>query len=144
MIPIERRYVLLRHECPDDYRDGPHYDLMIEDGDKLRTWSLHELPEAWAKSLPGAESKKKAVNSAIAIERIDSVSAAELPPHRPKFLDYEGEVSNGRGSVTQITRGEFLVADYEAEHITIEATTGALLGTWEMQREGDAWRILAT
>ncbi|MEN0110574.1 MAG: hypothetical protein AAF805_07595, partial [Planctomycetota bacterium] len=53
------RFVLLRHDCPADYRDGPHWDLMlerpgVEREHRLATWSLLKLPRAWATAI-GAE-----------------------------------------------------------------------------------------
>jgi hypothetical protein len=36
------RFVILRHDSPR----GVHYDLMLEDGDVLKTWALPQPPEA--------------------------------------------------------------------------------------------------
>jgi len=38
------RFVILRHEPPPGSRGTPHWDLMLESGDALRTWALAELP----------------------------------------------------------------------------------------------------
>src|SRR5688572_19690852 len=38
------RFVILRHEMPLDHNRGTHFDLMLEVGGVLRTWSLPELP----------------------------------------------------------------------------------------------------
>jgi len=74
------RFVILRHDAPR----GLHFDLMLERGGVLVTWALAEPPE------PGLE-----------------LDAESLPDHRIAYLDYEGPVSGGRGSVTRWDRGEF-------------------------------------
>jgi len=68
------RFALLRHDSPR----GRHWDLLLEFGPVLRTWELTELPR------PGREMVCRA-----------------LPDHRPVYLDYEGPISGGRGSVVR-------------------------------------------
>lgn len=131
----DRRYVLLRHECPADYRDGPHWDLMIEDGDALRTWSLLELPEAWriALAIPN--------RTATVRERNQTVFVTELAPHRRVYLDYEGPVSRGRGTVRRVASGTLRLTQEDAGQVGVEALTGELRGAWRFEREGDGWRL---
>ncbi len=57
---------------------------MLESGPTLRTWRLENPPQA---------------NS--------SVRATSLGDHRIIYLEYEGEISGGRGSVTRWDQGEF-------------------------------------
>jgi DNA polymerase Ligase (LigD) len=78
------RYVILRHECPEDYKPGVHWDLMLEFGDALRTWALAEEPT------PGVP-----------------IAAEELPDHRLAYLDYEGPISGDRGTVRRWDAGRF-------------------------------------
>lgn len=73
------RFVILTHDWP-----FPHWDLMLEAGDVLKTWRLLQEPG------PGRE-----------------VSAEALADHRLAYLDYEGPVSGDRGSVTRWETGEF-------------------------------------
>ncbi len=89
-------WVLLWHECPPDYRDGSHWDLMLErervaDERRLATWSLSELPAGW----PGA--------AADGSTEVDAVSLAD---HRAAYLKYEGPISGGRGVVSRVALGE--------------------------------------
>ena len=72
------RFVILQHETDA----GSHYDLMLEVGGVLKTWSLSEPPEA---------------------DR--EVACKSLPDHRLAYLDYEGPISGGRGSVTRLGSG---------------------------------------
>ena len=76
-----QRFVILRHEV----NGAAHFDLMLEIAGQspLRTLQLARWPLAMG----------------------ESCAATELPPHRREYLDYEGEVSGGRGQVTRVGRG---------------------------------------
>jgi hypothetical protein len=74
------RFVILQHETDA----GSHYDLMLEVGGVLKTWSLSEPPEA---------------------DR--EVACRSLPDHRLAYLDYEGPISGGRGSVKRWDQGTY-------------------------------------
>ena len=73
------RFVVLTHDWP-----APHFDLFLEAGSELRSWKLPAdfSPTATSAIIPGA-------------------------PHRPLYLDYEGAIGGGRGSVTRWDAGEF-------------------------------------
>src|SRR5690242_15495503 len=75
------RFVILEHDYPER-----HWDLMFEAGPVLKTWRLAGCPR------PGG----------VAVE------AEESFDHRPIYLDYEGPVSGGRGTVTRRDAGDFL------------------------------------
>lgn len=125
------RYALLRHDCPADYRDGPHWDLMLESAGVLLTWSLLELPIAWADA--GGE---------LPIAQTSTVEATKLPDHRLVYLDYEGEVSRGRGSVVRAAAGEYGFAEAAEHRLSVRASSGELAGEWRLAQEsGDAWRL---
>jgi hypothetical protein len=71
------RFVVLEHDHP-----MLHWDLMLDMGETLRTWRLDRPPE------PGTE-----------------LIATPLAPHRRIYLDYEGELSGGRGRVQRWDAG---------------------------------------
>ena len=75
------RFVILRHVRQED----THWDLMLEQpaAEKLATWQIHLPPEKWGLRLP----------------------AVRLPDHRRNYLQYEGEISGGRGHVTRVDEG---------------------------------------
>ena len=85
------RFVLLEHDHP-----FLHWDLMLETGDVLRTWRLAAPPEA------GRE-----------------MAAESLGDHRRAYLDYEGPVSGGRGTVRRWDAGTFQWITDEADQIEI-------------------------
>jgi hypothetical protein len=75
------RFVVLRHEGVGD----PHFDLMleIEPGGKLATWRSPRWP----------------------IDRPTELH--ELGAHRRDYLQYQGEISGGRGSVRRVAEGTY-------------------------------------
>jgi hypothetical protein len=92
------RYAVLNHDWPT-----PHYDLLLQQGGVLKAWRLFDPPDQDQPLMPNAE-------------------------HRLLYLDYEGEVSGGRGRVTAWDRGEFEWLD---EH-TVRLTGQILNGTWTL------------
>lgn len=76
------RYVILKHDSPR----GLHYDFLLETATLLTTWALAEAPA------PGCRT-----------------SAEQLPDHRRLYLEYEGEISGGRGTVTRWDYGEYII-----------------------------------
>lgn len=133
------RFALLRHDCPADYRDGPHWDLMLERPEasaerRLATWSLLRLPTAWGVAL-GLDS-----------EREETVEAARLEDHRAVYLDKEGPLSGDRGSVTRIDGGpiEWLERSDDLQRVRMLAPS-RLAGVCELsRRSGDEWRLAFT
>ena len=87
------RFVILRHDSPQ----GVHFDLMLEAGEVLKTWSLPQPPE------PGVE---MACNS--------------LPDHRLLYLDYEGPISGDRGSVSRWDRGTYCIERQDEREWIVE------------------------
>jgi hypothetical protein len=77
--PAMPRFVILAHDWPT-----PHWDLLLENGPVLRAWRL------FAEPAPG---------------RV--VPAEPIADHRPHYLDYEGPVSGGRGTVQRWDTGTF-------------------------------------
>jgi hypothetical protein len=82
------RFVVLYH----DGIDAPHFDLMLEtsSGSALATWRSPAWP----------------ITESLALE--------QLANHRREYLDYEGEISGGRGSVRRIAAGTYRIADHPA------------------------------
>jgi hypothetical protein len=78
------RFVILLHQTPQGSEQPDHVDLMLERGESLRTWRLEKMPAAG-----------------------EEVVAERIADHRLAYLDYEGEVSGGRGRVTRVDAGEF-------------------------------------
>jgi hypothetical protein len=72
-------FVVLEHHW-----NGVHWDLMLEAGTILRTWALETEPSF--------------SRSAVAKQSAD---------HRPIYLNYEGEISGGRGHVSRWDGGTF-------------------------------------
>ena len=112
------RYVILRHENPQ----GVHFDFMLEAAGVLKTWSLKVPPQA------GREMPCEA-----------------LPDHRLAYLDYEGPISGGRGSVTRWDCGVFSVERESDAQWVVELAGEKLAGKAIFRRSTDdpkQWRLL--
>ncbi len=73
------RFAILEHDWPTR-----HWDLLLEHGTNLKSWRLLKAPH------PG-----------------QFVYAEPIADHRLLYLDYEGEVSGDRGTVTQWDTGVY-------------------------------------
>jgi hypothetical protein len=107
------RFVILRHETPTGAERPTHFDLMLEWGQSLRTWACPVLPA------PGV-----------------TLTVEELPPHRQAYLDYEGEVSAGRGRVTRLAAGEYDLLDEKPDFVRVRLNCKAISGELCLTRNG--------
>lgn len=105
------RFVILRHDLPPGHGRGSHFDLMLEVGGALRTWSLPELPAAGI-----------------------VVQAEALPDHRLAYLDYEGPISGNRGSVSRVEEGEFEVVEETGGLLRVHLAGKSLRGILELRQ----------
>ena len=106
------RYVVLTHDHP-----FPHWDLMLESGERLRTWRLLEAPAPE-----------------------DVVRAQALADHRLLYLDYEGPVSGGRGEVRRWDLGVYTLAAESTDALDLQVDGEVLRGRAELRRDqGDVW-----
>ena len=64
--------------------------------------------------------------------------ALQMPDHRRLYLDYEGPVSGGRGSVTRWDGGTFEWEASERDQFAVRLCGGRLQGVFRLERlEGD-------
>lgn len=103
------RYVILEHDHP-----FPHWDLMLEAGQTLRTWRLLEKPT------PGR-----------------TVPAEDLAEHRKLYLDFEGPLSGERGRVNRIDAGIFTWREDSEDQVVVEMEGGEYRGRLELTRSVD-------
>ncbi len=116
-------------------RGGLHYDWLLEDprdpAGPLVAFRVAVPWEHWA--------------------RTGAIMLTALPPHRRRYLDYQGPLSGARGSVRRVGRGLAGVRRWECGHAALELRLAAprahALGTISMSpiRPGH-WRgkILTT
>jgi hypothetical protein len=101
------RYVVLQHESPR----GLHWDFMLELSTALATWALPEPPDATRAML-----------------------AEALPDHRLDYLDYEGPISGGRGSVTRWDTGTYVLKRRSGAELVVTLEGERLAGTAAIER----------
>jgi hypothetical protein len=94
------RFVVLEHTW-----NGTHWDLMLEQGGALWTWSLARRPEpeVW-------------------------IAAGRLPDHRMAYLEYEGPISGNRGSVRRVDAGVHSVIAQHPDSVVVELEGASLRG----------------
>ena len=105
------RFVILRHEIRPGSDRGSHFDLMLEIGGMLRTWSLSERPAAGK-----------------------VIQAGALPDHRLAYLDYEGPVSGNRGSVSRVEEGQNGVLADSAGLLQVKLAGKSLRGILQLRQ----------
>ena len=117
---MPNRFVILRHKLPKTHgRGGLHWDLMLEYEGVLRTWALD--------SPPGAQITTPAI---------------QLPDHRLAYLDFEGDISGGRGQVTRWDCGNYEMVAESDEQLIFQVHGNVLQGlTLELVRTDDEWSV---
>ena len=102
------RFVILEHQY-----QGVHWDFMLEVHGRLRTWRLRAAP---------AEGQQ--------------TEATPLPDHRLAYLDYEGELSRGRGRVRRWDRGEYGWLRDQQDAVEVTLSGQRLRGRAYLRTEG--------
>ncbi len=105
------RFVILDHDHP-----APHFDLMLEQHGRLRTWRIHGPPDS----------------------EID-LHAEPLGDHRIDYLEYEGPVSGGRGRVLRWDAGTYELLADSADGLRLRLNGARCRGAAELRRSADGW-----
>lgn len=104
------RFVILEHQSPR----GLHWDFMLQREGSLATWALAREPVA------------------------DLVIAAEaLADHRLAYLDYEGPITGGRGTVVRWDAGTYEPVRWEAEVVVARLLGVRLCGEVRLEKGAD-------
>lgn len=133
------RFVVLLHEMPLNLGRETHWDLMLE------------KPKGSAGANVGLESAQNpeglatwALESDPTEERThkDGIRCLRLQDHRTRYLDYEGPVSNNRGSVQKWATGKYRCHQWHQDEIKIELCSSKVNGvftlTLEQRHAGDS------
>jgi bifunctional non-homologous end joining protein LigD len=97
------QFVIQKHTKPGD----AHWDLMVQEGDMLQTWRLDKSP-------------KQLLNTQAKAEKIFD--------HPLKFLTYEGNVNEGKGSVKIADKGICKITAQSDSKIEMELAGAILKG----------------
>lgn len=126
------RFVLLRHECPQEFPKPSHWDLMLEHEGKLQTWELRQLPASWAQQLGIA-----------AGDGHDSLEIHPLADHRMEYLEYEGQIFGNRGSVTRTDVGNYEMLETEQSLQCFQLVGEKINSTITIRQTDGKWQMLA-
>ena len=105
------RFAILAHDSP-----VPHWDLFLEAGPVLRSWRL-----------------------LLPLDANTRVPAEPAADHRLLYLDYEGPVSGGRGSVGRIDGGSFVWEADEPDRQAVRLTGTRFTGRLDLRRHDAGW-----
>ena len=95
-----------------------HYDLMIRRGEKLATWTFPKMP---------GESR---------------VEGRRLFDHRIRYLEYEGELGEGKGRTMIVDRGTCDVVWWDEKRVEAVFHGTALTGRYYLVRdEKQTWAM---
>lgn len=105
-------------------REGQvHWDLMIEAGDKLKTWRLDNPPEKLA---------------------TEKTKATPIFDHDKKFLTYQGPVNNDKGTVEIVDEGNCIIESTIENDIKIIFDGKTVKGSFQLDKIKDDWFIQQT
>ena len=107
------RFVILEHDSPR----GLHWDFLLETGPALTAWALAQSPDTPA-----------------------AIDAESLADHRIEYLDYEGPVSAGRGTVRRWDAGTYQFVRQSERELVVSLEGRRLCGTATLSRPGDDTR----
>lgn len=114
------RFAILEHAGSPRTPGRVHWDLLFEAGEALRAWELSELPLA-----------------------AGEIAATALPDHRRLYLDYEGPVSGGRGTVKKVDAGTFEALTWDEDRCVAALCSQRLNGVLTFERDAatpQRWR----
>lgn len=120
---------LLLHIPPGEC---PHLDWLLPhpgaaDADPLLTLRITRLPD----DLPVGQ----------------SLDASRLPDHRAHYLEYEGELSGGRGVVRRLRRGPAETSHIEVARLRVRvawSSEPACYEAWQSPDNPRLWRVTRT
>ena len=112
----KRRFVIHKHT-----QEGQtHWDLMIEDGDKLKTWRLENPPEKLATG---------------------KTKATPIFDHDKKFLTYQGPVNNGTGNVEIVDEGICTMKSSKEKQILIIFEGQIVKNNFVLEKNINNWEL---
>ena len=110
------RFAVLKHVRQTDI----HWDLLLQLPDRplLATWQIRMEPGRWEREF-------------------QPIPAFELPDHRLMYLDFQGDISGGRGHVTHIDGGTMEIFRGEENFIDCRLQGQLLHGSLQLMRSAD-------
>ena len=95
-----------------------HFDVMVQRGESLATWSFPELP--WQEEVAGKRNFD----------------------HRLKYLTFEGELGGIRGATTIVDRGTCEILEWDDKHLEVVFKGSLLAGRYMLVRgSAQTWTL---
>jgi hypothetical protein len=113
---MKRHFVIHKHT-----QEGQvHWDLMIESGNKLKTWRLDNPPEKSA---------------------TEKTKATPIFDHDKKFLTYQGPVNKGKGTVEIADEGNCTIELTSEKEMKIIFEGNKLSGSFRLVQQQNDWLL---
>ncbi|MBN1436504.1 MAG: hypothetical protein JW936_05480 [Sedimentisphaerales bacterium] len=111
------RFVIQQHTCSDQV----HWDFMLEQPDNLATWQIATPPANWHQQ---------------------TIQCQRIFDHRLKYLTYEGPLSQNRGSVKIVARGEYLLESADENLWQLQLVSDTIGGTIRLTKiDQEIWQL---
>ena len=104
------RFVILHHVMPPGSTRASHWDWMFERDGVLTTWAVE--------CSPGPA----------------PTEAKQLPDHRLEYLQYEGPIRGGRGTVHRVDQGTYEPVTWTSDRVVVFLEGRQWQGTATFQR----------
>jgi len=105
---------------------------MLEVDGHLRTWALSDLPKQ--AELPKKTNLLEEAGTEGELVAETEIDAEQLADHRIAYLDYEGEISGGRGTVTRWDRGTYTLVTETALQLVLQLRGEKMRGRVRLKR----------
>lgn len=126
-------FVILLHSG-----NGPaHYDFLLEGSAMAETWQFLDDPAALMPSSAGELGGKRARPKAA--EKILEIPAKKIQDHRLMYMDYEGPLSRGRGSVRQLDKGTYEMISRSATSLEFRLAGRTMKGIFRLEQAQGRW-----
>ena len=112
------RFVILEHA----HAGKNHWDLMLEEAEKLTTWQVPCHPDDWFGK---------------------SIECQKIFDHRCIYLEYEGPLSNNRGCVKRVVAGKYRILKKNKNYWLLSLSSDMLKGTLKLTNvKNDIWYLV--
>ena len=111
------RFVIQQHT----HSDQMHWDFMLEQNDSLATWQIPTPPDQWHQQ---------------------DIECTRIFDHRMKYLTFEGELSENRGSVKIVAQGDYILGCADENLWQLELLGDTIVGKVELVKVNqNLWQL---
>lgn len=111
------RFVIQEHTT----QEQTHWDFMLQQQDHLATWQIPTPPNTWHET---------------------TIKCNRIFNHRLKYLTFEGPISNNRGNVKIVDKGEYILQHADENIWQVQLLGDNIVGNIELVKINDkSWQM---